>query len=118
MLQDAINVGCFLITALWMLLLAWWPAWTALAAGLLLAAFGTAAHRRMRGRAALSGAAFVALAFVVVAARWLPWDAGFGALPALLRPFTEVLLVPVPLMAMFVAVAVLQSLLPPPRHAA
>jgi hypothetical protein len=118
MLQDTINFGCFLITALWMLLLAWWPAWTALAAGLLLAAFATAAHRGMRGRAATSGAAFVVLTSVVVAARWLPWDAGFGALPALLRPFTEVLLVPVPLIAMFVAVSVLQSLLPPLRRAA
>jgi len=118
MLQDAINFGCGLITALWMLLLAWWPAWTALAAVLLLAAFATAARRRLAGYAATRGGAFVALAFVVVAARWLPWDAGFGALPAVLRPFTELLLVPVPLIAMFVAVTVLHSLLRAPRRAA
>ena len=118
MLQDTINLGCFLITALWMLLLTWWPAWTALAAGLLLAAFATAAYRRRAGRAATCGGAFVALTSVVVAARWLPWDAGFGALPAALRPFTEVLLVPAPLIAMFVAVTVLQSLLLPSRRAA
>lgn len=114
MLQDVVNLGCFLITALWALLLAWWPAWAALAAGLLLVAFGTAARRGRRGRAVTSGVAFVALAFIVPGARWLTWDDSFGALPAAWRPYTELLLVPAPLVALFIAVSVLQSLLPPP----
>lgn len=109
-LQDTINFGCLLITALWMVLLAWWPAWMALTSTALLAALSLAARRRRRALAAVSAGALVASAAGVAMICWWPASAtGDGS--ALPRSLAGMLAVPLPLVALFVAVSVLQTVL-------
>jgi len=118
MLQDAINFGCALITALWMLLLSCWPVLMGLAAIVLLAALSTAARLKQRGIAVTSAVVLVGLAAGLSAIAWLPADQMFGGLPMALRPFAQLLVVPVPLILLYLAVLMLQMLLrDPPRPA-
>ena len=110
-LQETIEFGCFLVSALWLLLLGCWPACMAATTAGLLVAFAAAARRRLRGRAALAGGAFVVLAFAVAAIRWLPSDRIVGSVAAPRRSIVDLLFVPLPLVALFIAVTVLQGLM-------
>jgi hypothetical protein len=109
-LRETIEFGCFLVTALWLLLLSCWPAWMAATTATLLAVFAAAARRRLRGLAALAGGGFVVLAFAVAAIRWLPSDRIVGGVAAPWRSIVDLLFVPLPLVGLFVAVTVLQGL--------
>jgi hypothetical protein len=111
MLSELVNVGCALITALWMLLLAYWPTLTGTAALLLLLAFGLAAKQGRRGLAAVFGGTFVILALGLSALCWLPSDVILAVLPQSTRPFAQLLCVPAPLIVMFLAVTAMQALL-------
>ena len=116
MLSDLVNFGCALITALWMLLLAYWPVLTAIAVLMLLLAFGLAAKQRRRGLAATCGTTFVIAALGLSAIRWLPNGVTPAMLPQSVRPFAQLLCVPAPLIVMFLAVTAMQALLrDPPR---
>jgi len=110
LLQDAINFGCMLITVLWTVLLAWWPAWMAVASTALLVSFSVATRRRRRALAVVSAAALVASAAGLVMICWWPASAtGDGS--ALPRSLAGMLAVPLPLVALFVAVSVLEGAL-------
>ena len=115
MFHDTVEFGCFLISALWMLLLACWPACMAAAPATLLVAFAAAARRAL---SALAGGGFMVLALVVCALRWLPSERLMGSVAPPLRSVVDLLFVPLPLLALFIAVTVLQGLLrEPPRVA-
>lgn len=118
MLHETVELGCFLISAVWMLLLWSWPACMAATTATLLVAFAAAARRRLRALAALAGGGFVALALVVSAIRWLPSERIVGGVDAPLRSVVDLLFVPLPLLALFIAVTVLQHLLSEPPRAA
>jgi hypothetical protein len=112
-MDDLINVGAFLIGAMWMLLLAWWPALTGAAALALLAVFGLAGRQHRRGIAAVAGGALMVSALGLSALRWLPDG---EVLPHGVFVFAQLLLVPAPLIVLFVAVTLMQALLrPTPR---
>jgi hypothetical protein len=117
-LQDAINFGCALITALWMLLLSYWPVLMGVAAIALLAAFGTAARLKQHGIAAILAAGLVSLAAGLSAVAWLSADQMFGILPTSMRPFAQLLVVPAPLVLLYLAVLLLQMLLCDPMRPA
>ena len=118
MLHETVELGCFLISALWMLLLWSWPACMAATTATLLVAFAAAARRRRRALSALAGGGFVVLALAVSAIRWLPSERILGGVAAPLRSVVDLLFVPLPLLALFVAVTVLQGLLREPPRAA
>ena len=111
MLRETIELGCFLISAVWMLLLWSWPACMAATTAALLAVFAAAARRRMRGLSALAGGSFVVLALAVSAISALPSERILGGVAAPLRSVVDMLFVPLPLLALFIAVTVLQGLL-------
>ena len=117
MLSDFVDFGCLLITALWMLLLAFWPAAVGGAALSLLLAFGLAAKQGRRGIAATCGSAFMVVALGLCALCWLPDAFLLDWLPMSARPFAQLLVVPAPLVAMFLAVTAMQVLLAEPRRA-
>ncbi len=117
MLSETVNFGCLLVTALWMLLLAWWPELTVAAALALLVVFGAAAKRKRPGIAAACGTGFVITALGSSAIRWLPSDAILATVPTSVQPFAQLLFVPAPLIVMFVAVTSMQALLREPRPA-
>ena len=115
MLQELVNFGCFAITALWLVLLAWWPQWVSAGAVALLLAFGAASWRNRKGLALAAAGAFVALCAMTCAVSRLSNDQILGLLPIGTRPFAQLLFVPLPLVALFVAVVLMQSLLGEPR---
>ena len=117
MLHETVELGCFLISAVWMLLLWSWPACMAATTATLLVAFAAAARRRLRALSALAGGGFVVLALVVSAIRWLPSERIVGGVAAPLRSVVDLLFVPLPLLALFIAVTVLQRLLSAPPDA-
>jgi len=112
-MDDFINLGCFLISAIWMLLLAYWPALTGAAVLTLVAVFGVAGRLRRRGIAAAAGAALVVSALALSALRWMPDG---DLLPHGLLVFAQLLVVPAPLIVLFVAVTLMQALLRTTPH--
>ena len=114
-MDDLINFGCFLISVIWMLLLAYWPVLTSAAALAMLAVFSIAGRQHRRGIAAVAGVAMVASALGLSALRWLPDG---EVLPHGVFVFAQLLLVPSPLIVMFLAVTLLQALLREPTRSA
>ncbi len=115
MLQEFVNFGCFAITALWLVLLTWWPQLVLAGAVALLLAFGVASWRHRKGLALVAAGAFVTLSAMACAVSRLSTDQILGLLPIGTRPFAQLLFVPVPLVALFLAVVLMQSLLGEPR---
>ena len=115
MLQEFVNFGCFAITALWLALLAWWPQWMSAAAVALLLAFGLASRRHRTGLALAAAGAFVTLGAALCALCWLSSEQMLSLLPMNARPFAQLLVVPLPLVALFLAVSLMQALLREPR---
>ncbi len=115
MLQDVVNFGCFAITVLWLVLLAWWPQLVSAAAVSLLVTFGVASRHRRTGLAWTAAGAFVALSAALCAVCGLSSDQILRVVPTGARPFAQLLVVPLPLVALFLAVSLMQSLLREPR---